>query len=260
MTDADAAANKCPTCGEDIDAAASSHTCPGCNRAVHAWCGEAASEEGYGQKRLCLRCKGDGEQTDVGDANANAERAATDGTAGRAKTRGGYQKKRKVFDVPEGFKLVQVSDVVKPKPGTAMSKAWDHVDTYSKTEGTSVSYLCICKCCGSQLANTNLRATVILAHFEQKAASDHAHLAIMNLIRVTSRSEQTRLPIAVVKPNQLEQLVEWLTDTLIPPSSLESKAFADYQRTLDPTYKTPSYETIYKELERQVNARKDMIK
>ena len=45
----------CCECDEDVSQDGS-HKCIDCNRVIHAFCGDAIGEEGYGQTRRCSHC------------------------------------------------------------------------------------------------------------------------------------------------------------------------------------------------------------
>ena len=50
----DSVTNKCPYFQMPIE---SSHHCIKCKKQVHVFCGTGVREEGYGQKRICFKCK-----------------------------------------------------------------------------------------------------------------------------------------------------------------------------------------------------------
>jgi hypothetical protein len=132
------------------------------------------------------------------------------------------------------------------------------VNLYGKTEGDENSYICMCKLCGSLIKNNNLRSSTVQVHFDSKGGTDYAHLLVTKLVRGSSQhTQQTQLQ--VLKPQQVSTLVEWLSDTLTPPNALNKPSWTEHQRTLDPSFKNAGYDAIYKELQRQVGLKKQLV-
>eukprot|EP00756_Hemistasia_phaeocysticola_P005640 Hpha_TRINITY_DN13433_c0_g1::TRINITY_DN13433_c0_g1_i3::g.130885::m.130885 len=107
-----------------------------------------------------------------------------------------YQKKRTCFAVPDGYEKIDVTKILKPKPGSTLSGVWRHVDTYGKA---GEPHLSMCKCCGSNIKNEPLRSSTVLQHFEHKAAIDHGHWCVLQLVKGNSGQNQSQLRLLTVK-------------------------------------------------------------
>lgn len=87
----------------------------------------AMEQQGPPQEQPAEICPGEPETGVVEEARAEPQPAVTQTAASK-----GYQKKRSTFTVPDGYEKVNVVDILKPKPGSAVSAVWQHVDTYAK--------------------------------------------------------------------------------------------------------------------------------
>jgi hypothetical protein len=187
--------------------------------------------------------------------------SAAAAAAGRA-----YKKKRTAFAVPEGFEVADVYKVIKPKPGNALSKVWEHVHCFCATSpaakaayeaGEGPLWICGCKCCGSTIKNDTLRAAVVMQHFETKANNDYAHKLAIMLMKGPTSGVQTKL--LAQNSGGVGSLVEWMTDSLIPLHALSKPSWTAYNKTMDPTYKKPTDDAVCKELARQVEKQRARI-
>ena len=158
----------------------------------------AMEQQGSPQEQPAEICPGEPETGVVEEARAEPQPAVTQTAASK-----GYQKKRSTFTVPDGYEKVNVVDILKPKPGSAVSAVWQHVDTYAKAAAPHIS---VCKCCGSNIKNEPLRASTkkctVLQHFEQKTISDHGHWCALQLAKGSGGQNQTQLRLQTAKTRQ----------------------------------------------------------
>jgi hypothetical protein len=214
----------------------------------------AAVDTGAAADKVIRVAEADATAVDTGAA-AEIVTAGTD--AVELKERKKYSRKRVAFAVPEGFVLVQVADILKPKGG--LSKVWEHFDTFAKTSDASIDYVSMCKICGSSVRNTPIRSPPLSQHLDAKK-TDYAHSLATRLCRTGSGPGQPMSTyITKPKPDQLTKLVEWMSESLVAPNAVDNGPWIEYNKSLDPEFRKQSRDNIYKELNRQVSNTKKLI-